>query len=108
MWTVPVRALRGLIRAPAPLAQHPLWTPHGDSSVQLVIDPAPIPDSASSSPSPPGSVSYDPQTKRFRVACASGEGAVAVVSVKRAGGKWVDAREWWNAVRRGREGVRFG
>ncbi|BGP55493.1 Methionyl-tRNA formyltransferase [Rhodotorula sphaerocarpa] len=88
--------------------QHPLWTPHGDSSVQLVIDPAPLPDSASSSPSPPGSVSYDPQTKRFRVACATGEGAVAVVSVKRAGGKWVEAREWWNAVRRGREGVRFG
>lgn len=73
------------------LRQHPLWTAFAeDLVVQLEVDPVPLSESASA----PGSLAFDPLSRRLSVACRSG--AVTIKRVKRQGGKgWIEAKEWW-------------
>ncbi|GAA5882723.1 hypothetical protein JCM3774_004533 [Rhodotorula dairenensis] len=84
--------------------QHPLWTTLADLAVQLDLDPVPCSDARPGmSPSPPGTVAFDPAPRRLTVACRSG--SVVVKHIKRQGGKgWVEAKEWWA----GNKGKIFG
>ncbi|GJN89406.1 hypothetical protein Rhopal_002386-T1 [Rhodotorula paludigena] len=72
--------------------------------IQLRISSVALP-SPFSSPSP-GIVAPDPSApKRLLLQCR--EGCVELVEVKKEGGKWVGATEWWNGVRRGRANLAF-
>ncbi|KWU41767.1 Formyltransferase [Rhodotorula sp. JG-1b] len=79
--------------------QHPLWTTFADDLVvQLDVESVPLLSSESSAPSAPapapGSLAFDPASRRLSIACRSG--SVVVKRVKRQGGKgWIEAREWW-------------
>ncbi|GAA5887350.1 hypothetical protein JCM5296_007107 [Sporobolomyces johnsonii] len=93
--------------------QYPLWTtlagppapaPAPTQLLQLVLSPTtvvPLSNLSLSSPTPtlPGSLVFDPTSKKLLVICgAAADEAVEVDKVKKEGGKWVDAREWWNGV----------
>lgn len=62
--------------------------------MQLDVDPVPLafePDLGAASP---GSLMFDPASRRLSIACRSG--LVIVKRVKRQGGKgWIEAKEWW-------------
>ncbi|GAA6015408.1 hypothetical protein JCM10207_008976 [Rhodosporidiobolus poonsookiae] len=85
--------------------QYPLWTslPTASTTLQLLLSPllTPLPTPLVSRPS--GSVTFDAHRKELVVRCADAHVGVVVERVKKEGGRWVEAREWWNGV--GRKGA---
>ncbi|GAA5965918.1 hypothetical protein JCM21900_006042 [Sporobolomyces salmonicolor] len=101
--------------------QYALWTtlagsPSPTQQLQLVLSPTAIiplsslpPGLSSPTPTLPGSLIFDSTSKKLLVVCgASAEEAVEVDKVKKEGGKWVDAREWWNGAKKRVGGTRAG
>ncbi|GAA5885062.1 hypothetical protein JCM16303_006386 [Sporobolomyces ruberrimus] len=104
--------------------QYPLWTTLPSSStelpptqLQLIISPSPRTLSLStifpSSPDlpPPGSLFQNPSDKHLYITTTTTtssstgfddgkENVVKVEKVKKEGGKWIDAKEWWNGTGR--------
>ncbi|GAA5857868.1 hypothetical protein JCM8547_006012 [Rhodosporidiobolus lusitaniae] len=95
--------------------QVPLWTTYippsaspsassASSQLQLRLSPSPSPLPPTLALSSPGSVALDPTSKAVVVRCRDGNEGVELDKVKREGGKWIKARDWWNALKR-REGL---
>lgn len=85
-------------------SQYPLWATLSDAQLQLRLAPVPVPLPPQLANAPPGSLILEPSTKQLVLRCAdAGEGA-ELQEVKKEGGKWVRAREWWNGLSKIRKG----
>ncbi|GAA5821477.1 hypothetical protein JCM3770_000919 [Rhodotorula araucariae] len=78
--------------------QYPLWTTLHDTQIQLRLSPRPVPLPPSLASATPGTVARDPATRDLILRCADAQEGVELCEVKKEGGKWVPAREWWNGA----------
>ncbi|GAA5857721.1 hypothetical protein JCM9279_000751 [Rhodotorula babjevae] len=85
--------------------QYPLWTALADMQLQLRLSPRPISLPVLLADAPPGSLALEPASKRLVARCSDSLEGVVVTEVKKEGGKWVKAREWWNGASAGRKGA---
>ncbi|KPV75606.1 uncharacterized protein RHOBADRAFT_53567 [Rhodotorula graminis WP1] len=87
--------------------QYPLWTALADAQLQLRLSHRPIPLPAVLADSPPGTVALEPTSKQLVLRCSDSVEGVALTEVKKEGGKWVAARDWWNGASAGRKGAQL-
>ncbi|GAA5986772.1 hypothetical protein JCM11641_004785 [Rhodosporidiobolus odoratus] len=90
--------------------QHDLWStqllpaipsrtvPTKPQSIQLRTSPTLVPLSRILTYSDPGTAELDRATGNVVVRCRDAEAGLVIAEVKREGGKWVKAREWYNSL----------
>ncbi|BGP48191.1 Methionyl-tRNA formyltransferase [Rhodotorula kratochvilovae] len=78
--------------------QYPLWTTYHETQLQLRLSALPVPLPPALSSAAPGTVALNPATKTLILRCADAHEGVQLEEVKKEGGKWVKAREWWNGA----------
>lgn len=86
-------------------SQYPVWTTVADTQLQLRLSPRPVPLPARLADAPSGSIALEPASKQLVVRCSDSVEGVVATEVKKEGGKWVEARAWWNGASAGRKGA---